>query len=81
MSVQTQEARIILAIKAIRTTKKLSRLRAAQIYNVPLSTLRDRMNSRTAQAESRLLMTKLTELEEESLSLYILDLDSREFAP
>jgi DNA-binding transcriptional regulator YiaG len=38
MSVQTQEARIILAIEAIRTTKKLSRRRVAEIYDVPEAT-------------------------------------------
>ena len=81
MSVQTQEARIILAIEAIRTTKKLSRLRAARIYNIPYSTLIDRMNGRIVRAELRPPTTKLTQLEEESLSLYILDLDSRGFAP
>lgn len=43
MSVQIQEARIILTIEAIRTSKKLSRRNAAKIYKVPESTLRDRM--------------------------------------
>jgi helix-turn-helix, Psq domain/Tc5 transposase DNA-binding domain len=81
MLVQTQEARIILAIKAICTTKKLSRLCAARIYNVPYSTLTDRMNGCTVRAELQPPTKKLTQLEEESLSLYILDLDSRGFAP
>jgi DNA-binding transcriptional regulator YiaG len=48
MSVQTQEARIILAIEAIRTSKKLSRRKAATIYEVPESTLRLRMNGYTS---------------------------------
>jgi hypothetical protein len=39
------------------------------------------MNGRTVRAELQAPMTKLTQLEEESLSLYILDLDSRGFAP
>ena len=40
MSVQTQEARIILAIKAIRSSKRpLSRNKAAEIYQVPRKTL------------------------------------------
>ena len=39
MFVQTKEARIILAIEAIRTTQKLSRRRVATIYNVPELTL------------------------------------------
>jgi hypothetical protein len=47
MSVQTQEARIILAIEAIRTSKKLSRRKAIIIYEVPESILRLRMNGYT----------------------------------
>src|SRR5271169_2945865 len=81
MSVQIQEARIILAIKAIRTTKKLSCRKAAKIYNIPYSTLNDRMNGCTNLSERQPATTKLTQLEEDSLSLYILDLDSRGFAP
>jgi hypothetical protein len=80
-NIQTQEARIILAIEAIRTTKKLSRRRAADIYNVPWSTLNGRMNGRTNIHERRPPATKLTKLEEEVLSQYIIDLDSRGFAP
>lgn len=81
MSVHTQEARIILAIEAIRTTKKLTRLRAAKIYNIPYSTLTGRMNGRTNLLERRPANHKLTKLEEEVISQYILDLDSRGFAP
>jgi hypothetical protein len=50
MPVQTQEARIILAIEAIRLykkkkkKKKRSRLSVTKTYNIPESTLRDRMN-------------------------------------
>ncbi len=80
MSVYTQEARIILAIKAIRTTKKITVRKATKIYNVLCTTLRDRINSRTVRTKQRLLTTKLTKLKEKLLSLYILDLDSREFA-
>ena len=39
MEVYTQEARIILAIEAIRISKKLSRRSAAKIYNIPYATL------------------------------------------
>jgi helix-turn-helix, Psq domain len=50
MQVQTQEARIILAIEAIRTSRrKLSRRNAAKIYNVPHSTLSDRMTGRSSR--------------------------------
>jgi transcriptional regulator with XRE-family HTH domain len=81
MSVYTQEARIILAIEAIRTTKKLTIRKAATIYNVPRTTLAGRMSGRTVITERRPSATNLTKLEEEVLSQYIIDLDSRGFAP
>jgi hypothetical protein len=81
MEIQTQEARIILAIEAIRTTKKLSKRSVAKIYRVPEATLRDRMAGRTPLNERRPGAQKLTELEEVVLLRYILDLDSRGFAP
>ena len=39
MQIQTQEARIILAIEAIQSSKKLSRRAAAKLYNIPETTL------------------------------------------
>jgi hypothetical protein len=81
MSIQTQEARIILAIEAIRTSKKLGRRTAAKINSVPYSTLTGRMNGRTNLLERRPSATNLTALEEDVLSQYIIDLDSRGFAP
>jgi hypothetical protein len=39
MEIQTQEARIILAIEAIRSSKKLSKRCAAKIYKVLYATL------------------------------------------
>ena len=81
MEIQTKEARIILAIEAIRTSKSLSQRSAAKIYRVPLSTLFDRIASRTYRPESKTNSLKLTELEEEIIIRYILDLDLRGFAP
>jgi hypothetical protein len=81
MPIQTQEARIILAIEAIRTNKRLNSTTATKLYNVLRSTLRDRMNRRTTLSERRPPTQKLTELEESVLLQYIVDLDSRGFAP
>ena len=81
MSVIIQEAKIILAIEAIRKSKNLSRRKAAKLYEVPHSTLCDRMNGRTTVHERRPAMTKLTILEEEVVIRNILDMDSRGFAP
>jgi transcriptional regulator with XRE-family HTH domain len=81
MELYTQEARIILAIEAIRTSKKLSRRKAAEIYNIPYTTLSERMAGRTSRSETRPNRHKLTELEEEVIIQYILDLDDRGFGP
>jgi hypothetical protein len=64
MSVQTQEVRIILAIEAIRTSKKLSRRKAVKIYEVPESILYPRINGSAPLSERRPAAQNLTELEE-----------------
>jgi hypothetical protein len=81
MEIQTQEARIILAIDAIRTSKKLSKRSAAKLYKVPYTSLSNRIASRTYRPDSKANRQKLSELEEGVLICYILDLDSRGFAP
>jgi hypothetical protein len=82
MRVQTQEARIILAIEAIQTSKrKLSRRNAAKLYNVPHSTLCDRMNGITSRSDVKPNCLKLTKLEEETIVRHIFDRDSRGFSP
>ncbi|KFY23544.1 hypothetical protein V493_05796 [Pseudogymnoascus sp. VKM F-4281 (FW-2241)] len=81
MEIQSQEARIILAIEAIRSSKKLSRRSAAKLYNVPYTTLSYRMTGRTSRRELKANCHKLTEVEEEVIIRYILDLDTRGFAP
>jgi hypothetical protein len=81
MPIQDQEARIIIAIEAIRSTKKMSRLRAAKIYNIPESTLRNRINGRTPINERWPKSQNLTGLEEEVIVWYILDIDERGFVP
>ena len=81
MSSESQEARIILAIEAIRTTRKLPAARAAKLYNVPRTTLVDRMKGRVAKPEKRNGRHQLTLAEEETLVQHILDLDSRGFPP
>jgi hypothetical protein len=81
MEIQTQEARIILAIEAIRTSKKLSKRSAAKIYEVPYATLSDRIAGRSYRSDSKANCQKLSKLEEGVIIRYILDLDSRGFAP
>jgi hypothetical protein len=81
MEIQTKEARIILAIEAIRSSKIINSRSAAKLYRVPRSTLLDRIAGRTSRDETRSNCHKLSTLEEEVLVQYILDLDSRGFAP
>lgn len=80
MEIQTKEARIILAIEAIRTSEKLSQRSAAKIYKVLLSTLSNRMAGRTYRPETTANSLNLTKLEE-VVCRNILKLDSRGFAP
>ena len=72
---------MILAIKAIRTSKKLSRRKAAKIYGVPFSILNDGINGRSSLPKYRPKNTNLIILEEEVIVRNILDMDSRGFAP
>jgi hypothetical protein len=81
MPIQDQESRIILAIEAIRSSKKLSRRAAAKLYNVPETSLRDRINGIGPRREYRPVAHNLDELEEEVLCKYILELDHRGFSP
>jgi hypothetical protein len=81
MATFCKESQIILAIKAIQRSGKLSRRKAAAIYSVPEATLRHRMKGRTPKPESRPAAHRLTITEEEALVQYILDLDVRGFAP
>ena len=81
MEIYTQESRIILAIEAIRTCKKMSQRRAAKLYNVPRTSLANRIAGRTPRPETKPNRAKLSELEEGVIVRYILDLDYRGFAP
>jgi hypothetical protein len=64
MQLLTPEARIILAIEVIRKSKKLNIRATANLYNVPFSTLRDRLTGTTSIAEYRSAVQILTDIEE-----------------
>jgi hypothetical protein len=81
MSVITQEAKIILAIEAIRTSKKLSYQKVAKLYQILYSIFCNRINSRIIFPKYRLINIKLIILEEEVIIRNILDIDSRGFVP
>ena len=81
MSNNLSEYRVLLAINAVRSTPRLSIRRAAEIYNVPPTTIYRRMNGQTAKADSYNARSNLTKIEEEVIVQYILDQDSRGFSP
>jgi predicted HTH domain antitoxin len=62
-----QEGRILLAIQAIKNKEISSIALAARTFEVPRSTLRDRLAGRIERATVRANSHKLTEIEEESL--------------
>ena len=78
---QNQEARVILAINAIQSTKKISRRAAAKLYNVPETTIRNRIKGLLPRAETRPNRQLLTKAEEEAIVQYILYLDEQGFPP
>lgn len=81
MDSTSDEGRLQIAIPTIRNHKDLSVRGAAKVYRVPETTLRDGMNGRRARQDTRANSKKMTELEEEAIVKYVLDLDSRGFSP
>ena len=81
MATLSKESQIILVIETIQRDAKLSHGKAVAIYNVPEATLCHRMNGRAPKPESRPAAHQLTSTEEEAVIQYILDLDTRGFAP
>src|SRR6478735_6554923 len=81
MSQSNREARILLALHAYQNNPKLSLRRAASIYQVNHNTLRARYNGIQARADMIPKSRKLSDLEEQILIHFILDLDSRGFPP
>jgi hypothetical protein len=81
METPPKDARILMALQAIRQDQKLSIRRAAAIYNVSYTTLLRRQNGTPSRRDSPLNSRKLTSSEEMAIVEYILDLDSRFFSP
>ena len=76
-----QEGRILLAIQAFKN-KEISSIREiSRRFDIPRSTLRDRLSGHTERSTTRANSHKLTEIEEETLRKWILSLDDRGAAP
>src|SRR5450432_4800632 len=76
-----KESDMTLALNALRMTRKLTLSRAAKIYKVPRTTLRNRYYGISSRHDTKPNSRKLTDLEEEVIVRHILDLDSRSFPP
>ncbi|KAG6996132.1 hypothetical protein FocnCong_v016336 [Fusarium oxysporum f. sp. conglutinans] len=75
------EARILLALRALQNDPKLSVRRAADIYQVRYWTLHRRQKGILSTRDSIPKSRKLSDLEEQIIVQFILDLDSRGFPP
>jgi hypothetical protein len=76
-----KESRIILALEALNKNLKLSVRKAATIYEIPETSLRDRRAGKQPRREIPANLRKLTDLEEKVLLERVLDLDTRGFQP
>ena len=75
------QADILLASTSLDSQQLSSSRRAALVYNVPKSTLNNQRAGRPARRDCQPNSKKLTQLEEQVITSYILDLDLRGFAP
>jgi predicted HTH domain antitoxin len=64
---EEQEGRILLAIQAFKKQEITSLREITRVFNVPRTTLRDRLSGHTQRSITRANSHKMTEIEEESL--------------
>ncbi|SCO80708.1 related to transposase [Fusarium oxysporum] len=81
MSQSFKESQIILALQAYQADPKLSLRCAAKIYDVSFDALNRRHHGIPARKDYIPSSRKLSNLEEEVIVQYILNLDSRGFPP
>jgi hypothetical protein len=77
----SREDRVILALQAIKSDKSISQRRAASLYNVHESTLRNQHTRTTSRRNIQPNSSKLQKHEEEAVIQYIRKLDAQGFAP
>jgi hypothetical protein len=77
----SKEADIQLAISSIKNGQIQSSYRAAAAYEVPETTLRHRRAGMPARRDCQPNSKKVTQLGEEVIVSYVLDLDQLGFAP
>jgi hypothetical protein len=78
---QEQEGQILLAISDLQNKRIPNIGRAAKLYDIPRTTLRDRLKGTQQRSQIHANRHKLTEFEEESLVKWILNLDKQGLPP
>ncbi|KAL2885554.1 hypothetical protein HOO65_070016 [Ceratocystis lukuohia] len=81
MPLSINEANINLALQALKKDPKLSPYRASEIYKVSYRTLQRRCNGTPSRRDTIPKSRRLSDLEEQIIVQFILDLDSRGFPP
>jgi hypothetical protein len=81
MPTTSKESQVILALQALQNDKNLSERAAAKIYGVDRRTLGRRRDGKPARCDTTPKVKKLTQLEEEAIVRYIVELCTRAFPP
>jgi hypothetical protein len=76
-----QEGKILLALNDIKNGRIQSIRVAAKLYEIPRATLQTRAYGVVSMVERRHPLYKLTQLEEDSLTEWIISMDTRGAAP
>ena len=79
MALLSNESRIILALEALKNNNTLSLRAIAKTYSVSATTLLRRRDGKPARRDSLVNSKKLTQIEEEAIVRYILELAMRSF--
>jgi hypothetical protein len=81
MALPSNEARIVLALKALQKDHTLSLRAAAKVYNVSPATLIRRRDGRPTRRNTTPKSRRLTDSEERAIVQYIIELSLRAFPP
>ena len=81
MPTTLKEAQIILALQALQNDKNLSERAVAKLYGVDRRTLGRRRAGKPGRRDCPANSRKLTDLEEQTIVQYIIELDTRAFPP
>jgi Tc5 transposase DNA-binding domain/helix-turn-helix, Psq domain len=76
-----KEAQLLLAKQAFQKNQVSSVSKAANLYDIPRTSLQERLNGRLPLSASNSQKRKLSPSEEHALIQWILDLDRRGFPP